>query len=264
MALRPRVPSPPTPSGPDTGGPLEEPPAAPAAAAPAEPSGPEPAPPPREAPPAEPPPQTDAERERLARALEDTQRELQGLQQWRLQLERAAQPQPQAPNLNTLIFEKPDEALWYVKEQAKQELRQEYQADQARRDQQQGLRDFTSNFYRAHPDLVGLEWVVNTVMEREVAKQGPALLNLPVDRARDEIARATREELLGLQRRAEDMRIQREGQPVPPGRAVVEGGSPATRAPTRREEREDAGPKTLGEVIRARQRRRQEAFERRR
>jgi hypothetical protein len=256
---RPRVPSSSPAPADSEPAPAEERPAPPA-----EPlaGGPEPERPPQ--PPATPTapaePALDlAERQRLERAVAETRRELDQMRQWRAGLEQATRGQvPAAPDLNTLLFERPEEALRHVEQRIEQKLEARYQQDQAQQQQVRAMQDFERDLYTHHKELVGEEWLVNAVFQRAVA-QGQ-LLDLPVGKARDELARQVREEILRLEKRAGEFRTRQEGRTVPPGRAVVEGGGsgPAEgrRAPP---SDEDSGPKTLSDLIRARQRARREA-----
>lgn len=90
-------------------------------------------------------------------------------------------------DLDTLLFTNPKEALSRVKEEAKAEIRAEYQQSEAQK-------TFWSNFYEANPDLVGCEMVVRSVSTRDFA----SLRDLSVEKAAEKIAENAVKELLKM------------------------------------------------------------------
>jgi hypothetical protein len=267
MATRPRVPSPPPPSGPDTGGSPTDPTPPerdelepqPGTVGPVGPGpgdiAPSPAPSPAAVEEAAQRERTERERlDRLEQQLQQRERDLAEMRAWKQQTEQAFRgPAPAPPDIDRLLFEQPAQTLQYITERTKAELRQEYQQVEAQRQQQQAMQDFERTFYEKNRDLVGLENVVKGVFQEAVA-QGQ-ILDLPITQAREELAKRARQEVLRIQRHGREVDIQREGQPVPRGRAVVEGGGAPVPGRSGRPgaPADDEGPESLSDIVRAKQ-----------
>jgi hypothetical protein len=171
--------------------------------------------------------------------------ELGELRRLRQQIEQTVQP-PKAtePDINTLWFENPAAAAKRIKEETARELREEYQTERNRE-------KFWDTFYRKHDDLREDDWVV----EAQLARHGHELVDLPVPQAQDKLAELTRNEILRLSRKGRSVE-----EPTPSRADLLEPAS--GERPPRRAPKEDPGPKSMSEHIRARQRAKAEAARR--
>lgn len=188
------------------------------------------------------------QREReYARKLSQHSDELGQLRKWKTQVEQQIAPKPQEPDLNTLWFENPSKAAELIEQKTYQRVRTEYEEREKAREQQQALDRFFDGFYRKNDDLRDDDWVVKGVMQEHFED----LADLPTVKAQEKLADLTRERIIRLTRKVKTSDTTRSRQTL----AEPASGERAPRpAPT-----EDAGPGSLGDVIRERAARRQAA-----
>lgn len=167
-----------------------------------------------------------------------------------------------------LSLESPTEALklthehqrhrdaWLLRqnERAQENLRSEYQKDQAARQQQTAWQRRLDQFYKDNPDLEHDEDMVDLTYQRLV-KSDPAVRDLVTQGRYDEVfktvADETRKRILGYAgRKGESPRPISQGGRV----AVAEGGGgPTGQSRGKGGEAEDEGPKSVSAVIKAKQ-----------
>lgn len=143
-----------------------------------------------------------------------------------LELARQAQPQvpaaaapgnPQAePEVADVLFEDPKTAIKILKDQIRNEVRQEISVEDTRK-------KTWDDFYQKHPDLRGFEDVVEFVQ----SKNWNTLRELPVAQGLPQVAKMAREHLSRIRGSANV------GEKLPSGPAVVAGssGAPAPSLP---------------------------------
>lgn len=165
--------------------------------------------------------------------------ELGELRKWRQQAEAAIRPQPAQPaepDINTLWFENPQAAYQKIKQDVREEITSDYRRDQA-------LRSFWDGFYRGNDDLREDAWVAETVFRDNFQD----LADMPTSKAQEKLADLTREKILRLTRKAKTEIT----------RAPMLESASGDRPPRpQRDEDEDDGPKTMGELIAQRRARR--------
>ena len=134
----------------------------------------------------------------------------------------------QKTDWGSLMFQDPDKAAQLLKEQAKNEIREEmtstYQRDQ-------GQRQFWQEFYEAHPDLKEDRDLVTTTLNGNLSD----LANIPVEQAMERLAELTRNRILRYRNK-------------PTQRARAEGAN----APSPKPREPEPKVPTLGDVIKAR------------
>lgn len=183
------------------------------------------------------------QREReYARKFSERSDELGQLRKWKASVEQTITPKPAEPDLNTLWFENPTKAAELIQEQTYQRVASEYEKREKARAQQEALDRFFDGFYRKNDDLREDEWVVKGVMSEHFDE----LADLPTVKAQEKLADLTRERIIKLTRKVK----------------VSEPDNPRSRAglsepasgerPPRPTRSEDDGPKSLGDVIKAR------------
>jgi len=151
------------------------------------------------------------------------------------------EPTPVAPNFDTLIFEKPSEALRLYGEQIKADLQRQYQEDQAAQTQTRVMEKFWSDFYVAHPELKDDEVVVRSLFGANMN----SFLDMTPAKAQSELAGMARSELTKIA-----ARYQQSGETP----ARVEEGSRTRRGPgaAERAQAPAPGPKSLSEALKQR------------
>lgn len=151
------------------------------------------------------------------------------------QIESQVQPRQPDPNevLSTKWFEAPTEAAKMLEERVYQRVANEYQ-------QREAQKSFWDGFYRKNDDLREDEFIVEAVL----SKNSDELLNLTVPKAQERLAELTRQELLRLTRKVKVSDDQSRSR-------VVSEPASGTRVPKPQVD-EDEGPKSIGDVIRAR------------
>jgi hypothetical protein len=218
----------------------------PAATAPVQPA------PVREAAPAVDPGEMDRirqERDQYVRDRELWMAERDQTRRWQQQVEARLPPPPQPaqPDLQRIWYENPELAAQIVEERAAQRVEARYRQDQEQQRRENIMKEFVGGMYAAHPELQGEDNLVAYVLQRDGAQIG----QLRIPEGREALAKGVRDEIFRMERRAGEMKTREEGTAPPPAhRATVEGGS-ASRPATRREP-EEAGAKSLTELIRQR------------
>lgn len=163
----------------------------------------------------------------------------------------APPPKPAEPDWNTLMFDRPAEAVGHIRREineqvsaAKSELETRYESERRRE-------RFWATFYRANPDLAGEELLVDSILQRDQSALSP----LPVEEGQSRLADAVRKEILRIARVARERDSRDDEQPVPQRRASVEGARETTEGQRGRRqtaEREDEGPTSITEALRER------------
>jgi hypothetical protein len=177
-----------------------------------------------------------SQRERdFDRKLNLNTQELGDLRKFKRQFDQP--PQPSEPkggvDYDTLIFEKPSEALKAFKEELRKEFTSQYQADKK-------AENFWRSFYAKNNDLDPVEDddIVQTVVARNWGELGP----MEPGQAQERIAELARDRILRMTKR---FHVNGNGN----DRTIVEpSSSPMPKAPAR----EDTGPKTMSDIIRKR------------
>jgi|SRR6185312_15402315 len=142
----------------------------------------------------------------------------------------AAAPQaPAEPQPHELIFENPERALKLVEDRAAERIRNEQK-------QVEETKNRWNDFYTKHPDLRGKEFLVDSVLNRELARG--TFNGMSVDQGMPILATKAREEVQKIVNAANG------GQALPRGPAVVAGttGGQAPKPPA------PAAPKTTSFV----------------
>jgi hypothetical protein len=169
-------------------------------------------------------------RERDRDVLLDRQgRELGELRTWRRQMEEQRRPEP-PPNVydyNTLIFERPAEALQHfgssLEERITSNLTRQYELAERQRENWR-------RFYRDHPELEGEDRLVRAIAG-ELLQRSQWTESDDVGGFFSELGREVSAELLRLSRKARESH----GQPerLTPGRRTVEGSGTRERGAER-------------------------------
>jgi hypothetical protein len=148
---------------------------------------------------------------------------------------RPAQPEPEVDNLDTLLFEKPKEALSKFEQRIIQKVTGAYQADQ-------GQREFWADFNAENPDLARHGRISRTILSERFNEWA----ELPSVSARQNLAEAVRAEIAGIidAHRPADAK---------PKRTVIEGVSTVKAVAKPKVEAQEY--RTLSDVLAARRRR---------
>lgn len=178
--------------------------------------------------------------------LSEQGRELGELRTWRRQVEQQIAPprQAQGYDYDTALFERPGETLQRIKQETLAEVRREYQAEQAQRQQ-------WDRFYRDHPDLADETRLVRAVAQDLLNEGWAERAPSDIPAFMDELAKQARGELLRMSRKIKEADVPAER--LPRGRGTVEGGGGPRREPA---PAEPAAPVTLTSLIQADQQRR--------
>lgn len=155
---------------------------------------------------------------------------------------RQETPQAAPPNFDTLLFEKPSEALRLYGDQIKKELQEQYNQDQQARLQMQVMEKFWSDFYVAHPDMREDDVLVRSVFGANMN----SLIDMTPEKARDALAGIARTELTRI--------ATRHGQQSGEAPARMEESGRTRRGPAveRAQTQVPQGPRTLTEALRRR------------
>lgn len=145
-------------------------------------------------------------------------------------------------NFDTLLFEKPSEALRLYGERIKKELQDQYAQDQNQQAQVRIMEKFWADFYGDHPELREDDVLVRSVFGGNVN----AFLDMTPNKARTELAGLVKTELNRI--------ATRYGAPGGGGGAnQVESGTRTRRGPgAERPPPNDQGPKSLSDALRMR------------
>lgn len=169
--------------------------------------------------------------------LDAIERQHQQTEQWRQGVERAVtgeQP-PAQDEVEQLWFTNPGEARRRTKEEAKAEMRAEWQA-------QERHRTFWGTFEQEHPELAPQRTLVQYLLSENSPE--PHLLTLPNSpEGRAQLAQAAREKVLGWMQGMRSSGQAPRGNNVPP----VETGT-RRRAPAQPRQERPEGPQSLKEL----------------
>lgn len=142
--------------------------------------------------------------------------------------------------LDVMLFENPKEALKRLKAQIVNDVTRAYQADQ-------GERQFWTDFYAENADLTKYAKFVKAVFEEHFNEW----VNLPIAKARKELAAVVREEIAELTKLQH--REDGDEEPKAPRRsAYVEGSGRFASAPKPTPKPEDKEPRTMVDILRER------------
>ena len=170
--------------------------------------------------------------------LSEHSNELGELRRFRQSVQQTVTPPaaPQAPELETLLFENPKAALSRLRQEITEDVTQQYRQDQHRQ-------QFWRDFYRANDDLDSSdELMVQAVMSSHWGE----LQALPMSEAIKRIGDMTRNEILRISKK-----LKTGGETLPVNRAIVEGaGVPAPKRTASTEP--DDGIHSLSDVLRKR------------
>lgn len=154
---------------------------------------------------------------------------------------RQEAPQQAAPNFDTLIFERPSEALKLYGDQIKRELQEQYNQDQQARLQMQVMEKFWNDFYLDHPEMREDDVLIRSVFGANMN----SLIDMTPDKARETLAGIAKTELTRI--------ATRHGQSgEAPVRMEESGRTRRGPAVARAQEQVPQGPRTLTEALRRR------------